>query len=299
MGISTLRSQSKDAGGTLKVNQAFTNGKVKESRVHVLSDLHIGARGLDFKAIKSDLDKAQQEHDLGLDVHVVINGDTFDAILPGDKKRFSIDAVDPRLLAKGAALMDNAVELAYDTLKPYAHLIRVIGDGNHDTLQKFHAYAPNQALLRELRRHNPDIEHGEYCGFFRLKTDGGGRGWKNWTLFRHHGAGGAAARSRGIMKLGDIFAWTEADAITIGHLHNRIADGTFVRISVNQKGNIVERTTVAAMSGSYLSTYGDENTPGNYASTWACPPQQKGGLVFTVQWPVDKKGDQPRTLVTL
>ena len=282
----------------MKVNKAFTLDGIKESRVHVLSDLHIGARGLDFKAIKADLDKAQQEYDLGLDVHVVINGDTFDAILPGDKKRFSIDAVDPRLLAKGAALMDNAVELAYETLKPYAHLIRVIGDGNHDTLQKFHAYAPNQALLRELRRHNPDIEHGEYCGFFRLKRRDG-RGYNNWTLFRHHGAGGAAARSRGIMKLGDIFAWTEADAITIGHLHNRIADSTFVRQYLNSNDTPCERRTVAAMSGSYLSTYGDEKNPGNYASTWACPPQQKGGVVFTIEWPQSQKGDQARTSVTL
>ena len=53
-----------------------------ESPYLLMSDLHLGSACCDVGAIQSDLRRAKD-----LDARVLINGDVFDAILPGDRKR--------------------------------------------------------------------------------------------------------------------------------------------------------------------------------------------------------------------
>ena len=78
-------------------------------------------------ALKYDLERMANA-----DCKIAINGDVFDFILPSDLKRFDLDALDKELLVKGLKPIDAAIEMAYEFLKPYAHLIEYIGIGNHE-----------------------------------------------------------------------------------------------------------------------------------------------------------------------
>lgn len=102
----------------------FSNGS--EHGLTLMSDLHIGARNVDYDLIHSELETAKKKGD-----RVAINGDIFDMILIGDRKRFRADVLHPRLVGK-PDVINGAIEWGLELLSPYADLIDMIGVGNHE-----------------------------------------------------------------------------------------------------------------------------------------------------------------------
>lgn len=91
-----------------------------------LSDLHLGSSHTDYGLLQQDLDRCKREGG-----RVLINGDVFDLILPGDHKRFRQDALHFRLW--GCTDLHNKVlDWAVELLEPLAPQIDMIGCGNHE-----------------------------------------------------------------------------------------------------------------------------------------------------------------------
>ena len=256
-------------------NYSLMEGKI---RLGLLSDLHFGASSMCKLALKYDLDRMAEA-----ECRIAINGDVFDFILPSDMKRFDLDALDRELLQQGVKPIDAAIEMAYEFLKPYAHLIEFIGIGNHEAhVSKRHHIDVMSILLYRLNQlSNVNVKAGGWCGYWNIslirqscRT--------GFTMYRHHGAGGAAPVTKGIIDFQRMMSWLgDVDGIWIGHKHNK-----FVDLATKMHYNPVKNTSkskqvTCVMTGSYLSTYGtEEGTAPSYAQAWNLSPQQMGGVIL-------------------
>lgn len=258
----------------------------------LMSDLHIGAAITDHDAIVRDLERAKHHGD-----RIYVNGDVFDAILPKDVKRFKPDALHAKLQRRNDVL-DAAEDMAMEILAPFAKQIRMIGMGNHETaIEKFHS---TDLIARLIRRLNAEckgsVAYGGYTGFIETTMRSGARsrghnkGYGNhqavFVIYYHHGAGASAPITRGMIDFSRK-QWVDADVVWLGHKHNRIADGTMLRMRCPRVGDEpVFSYQVSVMSGGYFDTLRGQTSEdalrngrrSNYASDFGLAPQAKGGV---------------------
>lgn len=252
------------------------------------SDLHIGAPHVDYDAIKQEWEEAAKHGD-----RILINGDVFDAILAKDQKRYTPSVVHPRLRGRDDQV-NAAVDWAVEMMAPYAHLIDVIGVGNHETtLQRYNGSDITKFLIRDLTKALPKqhkghiIHYGGYGGFvdYRLNWGGIDRATKRFVIHYFHGSGGAAPVTKGMID----FArrqWVEgADISWLGHKHNRWAAHVQAVSCPRDGDEPTIRQVRHVMTGAYFKTYGGQTQASvakhgrisNYAADWGVAPQGIGG----------------------
>ncbi len=265
----------------------------------LLSDLHIGARNVDYSIIMEELENAKKSND-----RILLNGDIFDMILIADRKRFRADVLHPRLVGK-VDIINAAIEWGVEILGPYADLIDMVGCGNHETsIEKYHNIDVLKILVHELRKLRKDKNHtihfGGYTGFvdyrFRMNDkEGVGHGnGKRFVIYYHHGSGGSAPITKGMIDFARK-GWVQADVIWMGHKHNRLASAIQTYACPLQGYDPVVKDVRQIMSGAYFRTY-DGQTQESYEehgriASWAADigfaPQGVGGarieLVFGSQ----------------
>jgi hypothetical protein len=239
-----------------------------ELPVVILSDMHLGSPEVDDAKIKADLARSGRK---------LIIGDTFDAIIASDQKRYRPSAVHSRF--QGRTDMLNAVEdYAYELLAPYADEIDVLGTGNHETsIEKHCSYDIALRLADRL-----GVPYGGYCGFVEYKFTDDQRHTTRYPIFYHHGAGGGGSLSSAASEFTKKMQFVDARLIVTGHRHFRMATH-MRRISCPKAGVDPKYDEVFyVMSGSYLDTYTPQRErprKGNYAEDRGLPPQGKGGVV--------------------
>jgi hypothetical protein len=246
----------------------------------LISDPHFGASSQDPKALKKDFDRMKG-------CLIGINGDVFDAILPSDLKRFDLRAVDPELLKicdeLGMVPLNAAVELAARFLEPYAHQIVWIGQGNHEAhVSKRHHVSLIPMLIAVLNeRTGSKIQYGGWCGYWHITLSRFGKR-SGFTIYRHHGAGGSAPVTGGVIDFKRMMTWQMGvDALWIGHKHNRFHVIDRKMGYVPERNETVEKDVHCIMTGSYLDTYGiAPGTKPSYAEGWNLSPQSKGGAII-------------------
>ena len=261
----------------------------KTAGLRLMSDLHIGAAHVDYKLIERELEDALKNQD-----RVLINGDLLDLILPKDAKRYQPTAVHPRV-GKRPDQINAAVEWAVELLEPVAHLIDMIGVGNHETaVQKWHSVDPTLLILYELekisKQRDPEhvIHYGGYTGFmdYRVKARTDGTGGYRWILYYHHGSGGAAPVTKGMIDFARKDVFIEADFIWMGHKHNRLVSAV-EKIRCPMSGEQPDvRAAYHCMTGAYFQTYMGQSQSSvrkhgrrsNYAADLGLAPGGKGGM---------------------
>lgn len=267
----------------------YTTGS--EQGFQLMSDLHLGARNTDEGLIKEELEHARKHKD-----RIAINGDVLDLILVQDKKRFRADVLHPRLHGK-VDIVTPAIEWAVSLLKPYADQIDMIGLGNHEAFVEKHCgYDPLRMIVYELRKHRktqpPQLLHyGGYTGFIDYRhrsaktTNNRDTHCKRFIIYYHHGSGGSAPVTRGMISLSRMSWVGNAHIQWQGHRHWRVSTSSLM-VSCPMIGDeplIHEVRQV--MSGAYFDTYRGQSQKSvdengritNYASDFACQPQGKGG----------------------
>lgn len=263
--------------------------------IRLLSDLHIGASDLSYRFLQDELREAQAYND-----RILINGDVFDAIFPGDRKRF-VSGVAHSRIAHRRDQVNAIIDMAMEILSPYADLIDMIGVGNHDTaVEKYHNTDPVLLLIRELERTLPkksghQIHYGGYCGFVRYNfqpvTNGDSRaaGQRLFDIFYHHGAGGAAPVTKGMIDA-NRKQWIIANVRWQGHKHNRWAAQTTL-MQCPRDGDRPQILPVwDIFTGSYYETYHGQSQKSvrangrrsSYAADAGMHPQGKGGARIEV-----------------
>lgn len=282
-------------GTSFRITRRSLPAKIAEPfGLTLMSDLHIGAAATNYDAIKSDLEHARECGD-----RIAINGDVMDCILPKDAKRYRPDALDERITGR-ADVLNAQLDLAVSILGPYSKLVDMIGSGNHEiSIEKYHGLDPIQLLIHRLNtEHGGAIEHGGVVGFldYRCRISQGtdpktGRS-QRLVVFYHHGKGGSAPVTKGILDFARL-GWVDADILWLGHRHNRLADAGNMRLRCPEKGvDPVLDPYPCIQTGGYLVNYtGDTHEDimrrgrrSSYAGDAMMAPQAPGGARIVVKF---------------
>jgi hypothetical protein len=190
--------------------------------VTFIGDPHIDARTHARDLLLADLDRAKENGD-----SLVIMGDIWSYILPTDTKRFTS--------GKNAEHVDDiigrAVDNAYQLFLPYVDNIDVMLLGNHETnVLKRHHIDPLRLLIQRLndqkqtgRLQSMKIAHGGYTCWlqFQFTRQTNSVSQFVWT---HHGSGGSAPVTKGMIDGNRIKVARHADVYVIAHKHTHIHD---------------------------------------------------------------------------
>jgi hypothetical protein len=239
------------------------------------SDLHLDSPDHDREALVSDLDYA-----VSLKARIFIIGDLFTLILPADKR-----SSGKHRRSRVDALVDVIVEEGFEVLRPYADYIDMMGEGNHEVsaLQHYYTDAVNRlrAKLQDVRsKRLPSIKHGGYTGFILMRFKGENHRSGREVIWYHHGKGGSAPVTRGMIDLSRVIGGNRADVYWIGHKHTNAGDIPRVR-ELDQAGNVVLKNVITMVTAGYEGAcHSEEYERSGYVSDWGeetfYAPQSQG-----------------------
>lgn len=193
--------------------------KPKEKRsFFIFSDVHYDSRKCVRKMLKSHFDQAMEENGL-----ILIIGDWLDVMGMKKDPRSLPNEIRPEYMQPDESYLDAVIDDSYEFLKPYAKNIIMFGYGNHETnIIKRQQTDPLKRLCKMLKNDlHPDFCLGSYQGAIKLTFENHGR--RNSSLWKyHHGFGGGARRSKGILNADILVAQNPfADVFISGHDHNK------------------------------------------------------------------------------
>ena len=179
------------------------------------SDAHHDSPYCDRKLEKYHLEIAKERNALILD-----NGDTFDAMQGKFDPRRSYGDIRPE--DKVETYYNSIVDHAAEDYAPYADNWIMFGKGNHETAV---ANKANLCLLsmltKELNQQDgANVHVGGYTGYVRFMFQYNKTKGKTFNLKYHHGSGGSAPVTRGVIQTNrqSVFL-PDADIVWNGHNH--------------------------------------------------------------------------------
>lgn len=260
------------------------------------SDLHLGGQNTDHDLIQRELAVSKRDS-----ARILINGDVFDLILPGDKKRYGPAALHPRLQGPND-IINKVVDWGFEMLNPVAELIDLIGCGNHDTTPVKHCSVDPVLLLVDklndalaARGSSHQIAYGGYAGFvcYRLGLPEGPPNDVRFNLFYHHGWGKTATLRSSAGQFLDLSFIEGCDVYWLGHLHARLQAHLLKLTPPACVGEYepVLRNVRFVRTGAYIHSYGGqspeslrrEGRKANYGADGGCAPHGLGGARVSLE----------------
>lgn len=214
-------------------------------KLALFSDIHFDSPDCDRETLKKHLDFCKKDGR-----YILINGDLFDAIILGDRKR----AVS-HLITNTDNQLNVKLNEIYEFLKPYQENILFIGRGNHEeSVMKYNGLDIIEMLVTMLnmgKEHK--ILYGNYANFLRFTFKEQGKNQHNYhyDIYAHHGAGGSAPATKGMLDFGAITKGVNADLIWLGHKHNSLIDYSAPVMHIDQNGTVVLKNRQCIMTPSY------------------------------------------------
>jgi hypothetical protein len=203
---------------------------------------------------------------------VFIFGDFFDAMQGRFDPRRSMDELRPEYRRED--YYDFVVKDAVAFMKPYANIILLISDGNHELAVRKNANTDLvERLVYSMRvEHKSNVVHGGYGGWIRFLF--GKYFSKNLKYF--HGAGAEAPVTRGVIQTNRQAVFLpDADIVVNGHNHNAY----YVPISrerISNKGKQYMSIQHHVRIPGYKQEYGDGST--GWAVTKGMNPKPIGAV---------------------
>jgi len=225
----------------------------KPFNIMLISDLHADSLDCNREKLKADLKWGYENCD-----DILINGDIFSCILPGDRKRF----VRSQSMFDSDAQLNDIVKYVADILKPFADKIRIAGLGNHETsVIKWNSYNPLQGLVDLLNYGGAKIKLAGYKDYIRYKFRTCKNGSvKTFDILKFHGAGGSAPVTKGMIDLSRLGGTFLADLIWIGHKHTAIVNNSGVQIQISSQNKIVEKPVIGVITPGYHKIVEQKNS---------------------------------------
>ena len=252
----------------------------EENRIALLSDLHWDNPKCDRKMLKRHLDYCLEHN-----IPVFINGDLFCLMQgKGDKRGNKSDILPEHNNAK---YLDSIVETAVDWFSPYAHILTVIGYGNHETsIIKYQETDLLQRFVDLLNYKNKSsVYTGGYTGWLIIKYHVRTNTILSKTLKYAHGSAGGGIVTRGAINLTRALEiYENMDIFVMGHIHeNSSRNDVRDAIHYNQGKRVYELTQKQihlAITGTYKEEYGD-GSQGWHVERGA-PIKPIGGRILTL-----------------
>jgi hypothetical protein len=223
-----------------------------EQYVLLQSDVHWDNPKAMLEKFREHLDEARER-----DAPVLDNGDFFCAMQGRWDKRANKNDLRPEH-QKGDYL-DALVTTADEYLAPYADLLTVRGQGNHETgILKHHETNLTDRLVQLLKRKNPAVALGGYSGFIVFRIRYNDSRTRPFKLFYHHGYGGGGPVTRGTIQTNRMAVFlADADLVWTGHTHDTWTM-PIARVRLNQDCTAIEHTRQEHIrTAGYKEEYGD------------------------------------------
>ena len=217
------------------------------------SDIHLDSIGCKRDILKRHFDEIKEANGL-----IFIFGDLLDVMGSYGDRRLQREDIDPIFIQHGRTYLDLVAEFTIDFLKPYAKNIALISYGNHEkTINKFHNHDILRSIVWALNLdQGVNIQLGAYSGwvFLRLKN---GQASQIQKIHYHHGFGGSAKRSKGMLDVQiEAMKYPDANILVRGHTHQKWFDPSTARMRVTAKGRIYKDKIKYIQSGSYVDGNG-------------------------------------------
>jgi len=207
--------------------------------------------------------------------HIMILGDWFDAMQGRFDPRRSMAELRPEY--RRDDYYDFVVQDSRDYLLPYAHLIDVMSDGNHEiaVLKNANTGLMDRLVFTLNDKTSSKIVHGGYGGWIRLMFDCyGSKVSKRIKYF--HGSGGDAPVTRGVIQTNRQAVYLpDANIVVNGHSHNQYYL-TISRERLNMHGNLYFDLQHHIRIPGYKQAYGDGST--GWEVTRGAPPKPIGSM---------------------
>jgi hypothetical protein len=186
----------------------------------LLSDVHFDSKFCRRDLLKKHLDQAVERDALVLD-----NGDFFDVMQGKFDPRSDKYELRPELIPrhKNESYLSRCVDEAAEFLEPYKDRIALLTPGNHETsIHERHDINMTQALADRLRIMGSRTVHiGGYSGYVVLRPRTSRTQRRAIDIFYHHGWGGGADVTKGMIQFNRAAANAVADITWLGHIHER------------------------------------------------------------------------------
>jgi hypothetical protein len=210
---------------------------------------------------------------------IMVFGDFFDAMQGRFDPRRSMDEL--REEYRREDYYDYVVKDARDYLLPYAHLIDILADGNHElsVLKNANTNLPDRLVYALNDKAGSKIVHGGYGGWVRYMfnlSDGGFGKRTSIKLKYFHGSGGDAPVTKGVMHTNRQAVFLpDANIVVNGHNHNQY-HLVLNRERISNKGELYFDLQHHIRVPGYKQSYGDGT--GGWDVTRGAPPKPVGGV---------------------
>ena len=218
----------------------------KQIQLAPLYDVHFGNEDQDEKLLAKHLQWIERTPD----VLTWNGGDMIENITPAQGK-MGHTKLSPQ----------DQLDLAVRSLAPIRHKMLFSLPGNHEA----RTFQTSQVSSGKIIADSLQLPYlRDYC-FLKISWRG-----NVYRVLAHHGAGGAQTPGAQLMAARKDLAWTSADIIWTGHLHQNRLDVVY-RVDYDQKtGRAFERDTLVIISPSYLNYFG------GYAAAMRLAPGVRG-----------------------
>lgn len=249
-------------------------------KVAMLSDIHWDNPKCDWNLLKRDLDYC-----LANDIPVMINGDMFCLMQGRGDRRANKSDIRPE--HNNAKYLDSIIETAVDWFLPYAHILTVIGYGNHETaIIKWQETDILQRFVDLLNyKAGSSVYAGGYGGWLIVRQTYNSNSTTATKIKYFHGSGGGGVVTKGALNLTRALEmYEDFDVFTMGHIHENAARND-VRETVNHNpilGYTHQHKDIHLMlTGTYKEEYGD-GSKGWHVERGA-PIKPTGGRILTIE----------------
>ncbi len=250
----------------------------------LISDAHIDSPGHDAESFNRDVSLIVSRNG-----RIFFNGDTFDGIMPTDRKRYSRGGDT----FNSDAQINDRVQYIFEKLKPYADHIDYFGMGNHEvSIVKYNNCDPLALLvflLNQVRSKTlTPIKRSGYVGFMQLSFKRSDKGVSSYTIYRDHGKGVGAPVTHGTINFNRLFTTFNCNLCWLGHLHYHTIDKNYMNVEVTNGGNIRKTRKIGVITPGYQKNFeertykDDEYYRLNFPEERFLTPTPTGCAVLTI-----------------
>ena len=230
---------------TVVVANLALKGRGDEQLFLLRSDAHHDAVACDRDLEMKHLLEAKKRGAYILDI-----GDLFDCMQGRYDKRSDRSAL--REEYRHGQYLNRLVDVAAERYAPFADRWLLLSRGNHETaIAKHNDFDLTEQLYARLKPSAPHLQLGTYAGFVRLRMRRGGNSCSTVTIAYHHGFGGSAPVTRGIIQSNRMaISYPDADIVWSGHTHTEFYV-SLARQRVNQRDEVVRSEQIHIKSPGY------------------------------------------------
>lgn len=254
----------------------------KNTKLAILSDLHWDNPHCNRELLKAHLDYCLKE-----DIPVFINGDMFCLMQGKGDRRGNKSDVRPEHAFNN--YFDSIIKTAVDWFTPYAHIIKLIGYGNHETSVLKHQESDIISRFVDLLNYkcNSNVLTGGYGGWIWFNYQNSNM-VKSLKLKYFHGSGGGGAVTKGAINLTRALSMYEADIFTMGHIHENSARTDAKEVMYLKKGvcEIRHKYIHNMITGTYKDEYADGSN--GFHIEKGRPIKVLGGRILTLDFDRNK-----------